>query len=85
MHPDDVVPSKNYAFVQWKGTDLCADAHCECGARVHVCGDFMYFINCANCGKAYYMGSYVKLYEVTDPADLKRAKEDYEYTMVLGE
>lgn len=55
-------------FIQWKGTDVCADLHCECGERGHYDGDFMYRVRCAHCGQLYDVGCYASLVTV--------AKED---------
>jgi hypothetical protein len=46
------VPS---VFMQWKGTDLCADFHCTCGAHGHVHGDFVYGIRCSSCAAVFIM------------------------------
>ena len=29
-------------FIQWKGTDVCMDFHCKCGAHLHIDGMFVY-------------------------------------------
>lgn len=36
------VNSRPYAFIQWKGTDVCMDFHCECGAHCHFNSDFAF-------------------------------------------
>ena len=54
-------------FVQWKGTDICADFECECGGIAHVCGDFVYRIVCGDCGSCY---------EIPDKFGLKKVKDD---------
>jgi hypothetical protein len=41
--------------MQWKGTDVCLDFHCICGADEHVHGDFVYGIRCTACGRVYTM------------------------------
>jgi len=64
-----VVGDKAHLWIQLKGTDLCADVHCECGHLGHIDGDFNYEIKCEHCGKEYYVGSHVFLYpkgEFTD-------------------
>lgn len=43
------------AFVQWKGTDICVDLHCECGYHGHFDGFFAYGLRCAECGKEWTM------------------------------
>lgn len=40
-------------FIQWKGTDVCMDFHCECGHHNHYDGYFAYVIKCRDCGNLY--------------------------------
>jgi hypothetical protein len=47
------------AFMQWKGTDVCMDFHCECGHDNHYDGFFAYIIRCAGCGLKWQMPTYV--------------------------
>lgn len=35
-------PDRAHAFIQWKGTDVCMDFHCECGVHMHFDGDFAF-------------------------------------------
>lgn len=51
-----------HAWIQWKGTNVCADIHCECGHLSHYDGDFMYFIRCPNCRRIWEVGSHIALY-----------------------
>lgn len=44
-----------FAFVQWKGTDVCMDFHCECGEHNHFDGYFAYVVKCAKCGQEWEM------------------------------
>lgn len=48
--PADNTP---HAFIQWKGTDVCLDFYCVCGAGGHFDGYFAYYIQCGECGKVY--------------------------------
>jgi len=50
-----------FGWVQWKGTDVCLDIHCECGERTHYDGDFCYHIRCGNCGLIYECDGHIKL------------------------
>ena len=61
-------PTGPYAYVQWKGTSVCADVHCVCGDSYHVDDEFFYGYRCASCGRTYAVGCYVALTEV-DPKD----------------
>lgn len=54
-----------HAWIQWKGTDVCADAHCACGEVGHVDAEFFYNYRCRACGRVYEVGSSVRLYELT--------------------
>ena len=48
-----------YAFVQWKGTNVCMDFQCECGANCHFDGFFAYTVECPHCHLVYRMPSNV--------------------------
>ena len=52
-----------HVWIQWKGTDVCADIHCSCGCHSHFDGDFMYFIRCPQCRKVWEVGTHIALYE----------------------
>jgi hypothetical protein len=41
--------SKPNVFIQYKGTDLCADIWCECGTHLHVDTYFAYAVRCWKC------------------------------------
>ena len=41
--PQHGAPEAPYAYIQWKGTDVCLDVHCTCGAELlHYDGYFAY-------------------------------------------
>src|SRR5688572_30638924 len=50
---DDV--KEPHAFVQWKGTDVCMDFRCECGANCHFDGGFAYTVKCPHCETVWEM------------------------------
>lgn len=52
-------------WIQWKGTSVCMDLHCECGEMSHFDGDFFYFFECPHCRARYSVGSNVKLHKMT--------------------
>jgi len=58
---------KPHAWLQWKGTDVCVDLHCECGAHLHYDGAFLYYWRCPHCKRIWEMGTHISIYEV--PAD----------------
>lgn len=47
--------SRPAAFVQWKGTDVCMDFHCTCGAHCHFDGYFAYAVKCPHCAADWQM------------------------------
>lgn len=55
-----------YAFIQWKGTNVCADIHCACGAQIHFDGGFMYAVKCPHCGAEWAVEPFVRLVENND-------------------
>lgn len=42
-------------YIQWKGTDVCMDFHCECGAICHFDGTFAYTVKCPHCNVVWEM------------------------------
>lgn len=46
---------KPHAFIQWKGTNVCMDFRCECGANCHFDGDFAYTVKCQHCKTVWEM------------------------------
>ena len=46
-----------HAFIQWKGTDVCMDFWCECGAHLHFDGYFAYAVRCPHCKTIWQMPS----------------------------
>lgn len=53
-----------HLWIQWKGTDVCCDIHCTCGAHLHFDGDFLYAFKCGECGQVYETGTYVAIHPV---------------------
>lgn len=51
-------------FVQWKGTNVCCDVRCECGAHIHHDGDFAYRLRCPRCSSVYEMPSVMPLKKI---------------------
>jgi len=63
---DDRWDDKPHGWVQWKGTNVCMDFHCDCGAVGHVDGLFAYHIKCGACGKVWEVDGHVFLREPGD-------------------
>lgn len=55
-----------YGGIQWKGTSVCIDLHCVCGAHWHDDAEFLYAVRCPECGVAYAIHPDVRLVPVTD-------------------
>ena len=53
-----------HTWIQWKGTDVCCDFHCACGAHVHFDGEFMYHVKCATCGQVYECDGHITLHKL---------------------
>ncbi len=68
-------------FIQWKGTDLCGDFRCICGANHHIDAMFVYGIECADCGRTYQVPTTVALREVakgSEPCTHKAGADEQE-------
>lgn len=52
------------ARIQWKGTDVCMDVICKCGAMYHIDGEFCHFVKCPRCGKTFACAPEIALVEV---------------------
>lgn len=64
-------------FIQWKGTDVCLDFHCECGRHSHLEGRFGYVVECIGCGALYEMGTQVKARKMEDQEAEQWRANDY--------
>jgi len=62
----DPVPGTDATmFIQWKGTEVCMDFHCECGHHSHIDAGFAYAVECVFCGALYEMGTQVRARKMT--------------------
>lgn len=43
------------SFIQWKGTELCADFHCPCGGGGHIDAMFAYSLHCPACDRRWHL------------------------------
>ena len=59
-------PNLPHGWIQWKGTDVCMDIHCECGELTHYDGSHMYIIICPYCARAYFVNGHVQLIEIEE-------------------
>ena len=62
---DDIFKGQESStHIQWKGTSVCMDFRCDCGACSHFDAEFLYFIKCPNCERTFCVGSRVVVVEV---------------------
>lgn len=64
-------------FIQWKGTKVCMDFRCPCGAHLHFDQDFLYFVQCFHCSATYEMGTQVLVRKI-DPEKANDPKVGYD-------
>ena len=57
--PNQGAPDDPYGFIQWKGTDVCIDFHCECGEVGHFDGYFASILKCPTCERLWELPHYV--------------------------
>lgn len=55
-----------HGWIQWKGTDVCMDIHCECGELSHIDASFTYNIKCPYCGRIYFCNGHIELIELKE-------------------
>jgi hypothetical protein len=69
QHPFEPFPGTDAEmFIQWKGTSVCLDFYCPCGAHGHYDGDFAYNLRCPACGAVFELGTQVRAVRLADDA-----------------
>ncbi len=63
-----------YVFLQWKGTDVCLDFYCPCGADTHYDGYGAATVRCPACDTVYELAIRLNARKTTDPFDRKYAR-----------
>lgn len=58
-----------HGWIQWKGTDVCMDIHCKCGALGHIDDMFAYHVKCHACGTVYFCNGHIELIEIKEEPD----------------
>lgn len=66
VYSQDTPENPPCGLIQWKGTNVCMDTHCECGHSGHIDGYHVYFYRCPKCGRGYAVGAVVKLIPLTE-------------------
>lgn len=71
------LPAKEspHGWIQWKGTSVCMDIHCSCGQLSHIDCEFVYYVRCPQCKKAYMINGHVELVPLT-AAEAARMEEE---------
>lgn len=52
------------AWIHWKGTTVCADIHCDCGASYHIDAEFAYYVKCPACQGIFAINGNIQLLKV---------------------
>lgn len=52
-------------WIQWKGTDVCADIHCDCGAHYHIDASFAYYVRCPACKGIFALSGHIELLKLS--------------------
>ncbi len=65
VYKDDLGLPVPFGRIQWKGTDVCMDVYCVCGASSHIDTDFFYFFTCWACKQNFAVGEMVTLIPLT--------------------
>ena len=55
-----------HGWIQWKGTNVCMDVYCECGAQFHIDADFAYYVRCPACFAVYMCNGHIELIKLTE-------------------
>lgn len=66
-----------HGWIQWKGTDVCMDIHCRCGAFSHIDDSFAYHVKCPICGTVYFCNGHIEFIELEVEPDNCVVEGDY--------
>lgn len=66
VYSQDNPKGDSFAWVQWKGTDVCIDLYCKCGVHEHYDGKCLHYYECWSCGAKYAIGLNIKLIPLTE-------------------
>ncbi len=84
VEPIEQLKPKASNFIQWKGTDVCMDFKCECGAHLHIDGMFGYYIKCSHCETVYKLGSSVSIEKCSETPDTDAVLIGIDDDMAMG-
>ena len=60
------------AFMQFKGTDICLDIRCCCGALSHIDGFIQPYVMCPACGQQYELSPMLSITGSATATDAER-------------
>lgn len=69
-------PGRAHVNIQWKGTRLCADVHCQCGTYSHVDGYCFGEWICRGCQKGFKLAWTAVAYEVEPESHMNVTTEE---------
>lgn len=72
----DMREGEPHGWVQWKGTDVCMDVYCKCGAHFHIDGDFTYHVKCPRCATVYFCNGHIEMIELEEEPDFCVATDE---------
>lgn len=55
-----------HGTIQWKGSDIYMDIHCDCGHTSNIKGDGIFFVKCPSCKTIYELNGFIQLIKRTD-------------------
>lgn len=71
-------------YVQYKGTDICLDFTCSCGAGGHFDGYHAYSVTCGSCGQVWLLPQSLALTRLEDGSDHDRQWHSDGVTLVMN-
>jgi hypothetical protein len=69
-------PEAATVWVQYKGTELCADFACTCGRGGHIDARFAYSVQCGACGQIWVLPQTLKLVRAEEATEADGHKLD---------
>lgn len=73
------IEGKPHGWIQHKGSNLCIDLYCTCGAHHHYDGDFLYRWICPTCQRHYTTGSHLVMWEMTSEEVATAKEKGYDF------
>jgi len=58
-----------FGFLQWGGSNVCFNLHCECGEHTHIDSDFLFYAACPKCKAVYYLNPHIEVIQVENPPE----------------